>query len=476
MTIIEALSDRKLLGQFIEDPKTWRAWFAFLRCFFGLPAVRGDIGLYRDCTGRKDWPRDVSSEAWVICGRRSGKSFVVGLLAAFLAVFRKYRLSAGEMGYVIIVSPTRQQSSIIKKYLSGFFHENSFLRPLVVRETREEIELSNKITILVLTADFRSIRGYTAVAGIVDEVAFLLDEGSRPDTEVVRALRPALATTGGPLVCISSPYAKRGVLYSAWKKHYGKDGSPILVWQAPSLVMNPTLAAEAIARAKEDDPEAAGAEWDAQFRADIESFISPEAVDACVPHGRIELPYTHLHSYVGFVDPSGGSADSFALAISHEDKGMRVLDLLRERRPPFSPEAVVEEFAGILKEYRICAVTGDRYAGEWPREQFRKHGIEYVPSERTKSEIYLELLPLINSGKAELLSSERLVSQLCRLERRTSRTGKDSVDHPPHGMDDLANAAAGALVGACGAVKINWDQLSVDTGFRSIGTMLEQPI
>jgi len=40
----------------------------------------------------------------------------------------------------------------------------------------------------------------------------------------------------------------------------------------------------------------------------------------------------------------------------------------------------------------------------------------------------------------------RLVSQLVRLERRTSRRGKDSVDHPPGSRDDVANAAAGVLV------------------------------
>lgn len=127
----------------------------------------------------------------------------------------------------------------------------SSLRKFPIQETKERIELSNLICILIVSSDFRSLMGFTAVAGIVDEVAFLLDEGSRPDFEVLRALRPALATTGGPLICVSSPYAKRGALYTTWKHHFGKDGDPVLVWQAPSLTMNPTLAAEAIARARE---------------------------------------------------------------------------------------------------------------------------------------------------------------------------------------------------------------------------------
>ena len=43
-----------------------------------------------------------------------------------------------------------------------------------------------------------------------------------------------------------------------------------------------------------------------------------------------------------------------------------------------------------------------------------------------------------------LPKSDRLVNQLCGLERRTARSGKDSIDHAPGGHDDLANSVAGA--------------------------------
>lgn len=97
-------------------------------------------------------------------------------------------------------------------------------------------------------------------------------------------------------------------------------------------------------------------------------------------------------------------------------------------------------------------MIGDRYAGEWPREQFRKRGIGYKVSERTRSELYCDLLPLLNSQTVELLDNERLVSQLNQLERRTSRAGRDSIDHGPGGHDDLINAAAGAVV-HCGVLE-----------------------
>ena len=183
------------------------------------------------------------------------------------------------------------------------------------------------------------------------------------------------------------------------------------------------------------------------------SAISPislarEIVDAAVAPGRYELPPMAGVSYVAFVDPSGGSSDIYDAWRSRivDRAGRGILDVIREVRPPFSPESVVEEFAEVLKSYGVSAVTGDRYAGEWPREQFRKNGIEYITSDKNKSDIYRELLPLLNGGKVELLDNARLVSQLCSLERRTARGGRDSIDHARGSHDDLANAAAGALV------------------------------
>jgi hypothetical protein len=197
----------------------------------------------------------------------------------------------------------------------------------------------------------------------------------------------------------------------------------------------------------ERDREANVAEYLAQFRNDVAAFVSYEVVQACIGDHHEMAPLTHRH-YFAFVDPSGGSADSFTLAISHTegdgDDERIIIDAIREVRPPFSPEAVCDEFAVLLRTYHINLVRGDRYAGEWPREQFKKRDIGYVCSEKPKSDLYRDLLPLLNSGKITLPKSDRLVSQLTGLERRTARSGKDSIDHAPNSHDDLANAVAGA--------------------------------
>src|SRR6185369_10138542 len=91
--------------------------------------------------------------------------------------------------------------------------------------------------------------------------------------------------------------------------------------------------------------------------------------------------------------------------------------------------------------------------GEFVRERFETRGVRYSPSERPKSDIYRELLPLLNSRRVELLDLAKLHAQLIGLERRTARGGRDSIDHAPGAHDDVANAAAGAIVAAIGDVE-----------------------
>jgi hypothetical protein len=283
---------------------------------------------------------------------------------------------------------------------------------------------------------------------------------------------------GSLLLAISSPFARRGAMHEAYKRHYGRDGDSKLVWKATSRELNPNISEETVEAALEEDPSAARAEWLAEFRRDIESFVSREAVEAVVVPGRFELAPVSGVTYSGFVDCAGGSGggDSAALAIAYaEDRDgetIAVLDLLREVKPPFAPSAVIEDFAADLLRYDIHEVTGDRWAGGFPPESFSKCNVEYRQSEKPKSDLYRDLLPLLNSGRCELLDNARLISQLCGLERRVARGGKDSIDHAPsralnssEGRDDVSNAAAGALVGVAlvGANFYNLDVLIGDS-------------
>lgn len=380
----------------------------------------------------------------MIVGRRGGKSRVAALIAVFLACFRTYKLAPGERGVVMVIAADKKQARTIKRYVSGLLASVPMLAALIESESAESLELKNGISIEITAASFRAVRGYTVVAAIADEVAFWRNEdSSNPDAEILNALRPAMATVPGALLlCISSPYWFRGELARAFRDHYGKDDDEVLVVKAPTKALNPSIPDSVIERARREDPAAAAAEWDAEFRRDVDGFLDRSAIEACVTTGRYEIPPVAGVTYRAFVDPAGGSGgDSFTCAVAHGN----ILDAIREIKPPFSPERAVEELAAFLRSYRVSSVKGDRYAGEWPREQFQKRGILYDPSARSKSECYLELLPLVNSGRVELLDVPRLIGQAAQLERRTGRSGRDSVDHPPGGHDDVINAVAGVL-------------------------------
>ncbi len=454
ITILDAINSPEIWAGWFKRPSTWEPWRTFLSTLFGLPLDRAGLALFRASTGRDHPPASGFTEAWLICGRRAGKSFILSVIACYLAVlFRDWRqyLSPGEVGTIKVIAVDRRQARVIHKYCRALLTKVPAFASLVERESDDEIVLTNGIAIEVQTASFRSTRGYTCIAGLCDELAYWRSDesSSNPDAEIIAAIRPAMATIPGAFfLAASSPYARRGELYNSWRRYHGQEHAPVLTWQAATRVMNPTVPASFVDAELERDPAKASAEYMAEFRSDIKSFVSREVVDAAVVPGRHELPKIMGVRYCAFTDPSGGSgSDSMTLGIAHRDSlGTLVLDLIRERRPPFSPENLVGEFAITLKSYGITRVCGDRYAGEWPREQFRKAGVQYECSDKSKSEIYVDALPLLNSGKIELLDHPRLVAQLCGLERRTARSGKDSIDHAPGSHDDICNAALGALL------------------------------
>lgn len=145
---------------------------------------------------------------------------------------------------------------------------------------------------------------------------------------------------GSLLAVISSPYARKGVLFATWQKYHDQPDSDVVLVQAPTLDLNPTFDRRAIERSYEDDPSSAAAEFGAQSRSDVESFVSQDAIDACVIPGRIELPRVAGVRYAAFLDFAGGGigGDSVTLAIAHperhDDRTIGLLDLVREVQPP----------------------------------------------------------------------------------------------------------------------------------------------
>ena len=452
VSLTRCLDDPNLFGKFFKG-SSWRAWRVFMKALFAEPVDEAGLAIYRAATGRTAWPVSPFGEAALIVGRRGGKSRILATIAVFLATTRDYasHLAPGEVATIAIIAANRPQARSIFRFVSGLLKAVPLMKPMLTDETTETIVLDNRVVIEITTASFRTARGYSFAAVLADEVAFWRSDetSANPDVEIMRALRPGLANIPGSMLLIaSSPYAKRGELYGVFRKHYGRDDARVFVWKAGTAEMNPSIDRAIIEEAYESDPEAARAEYGAEFRDDLADYISKEAIDAVVCWGRAELPPEPGQVYSAFCDPSGGVSDAMTLAIGHlSRRSVCTLDALLEIRPPFDPEQAVARCAALLRRYQVATVSGDKYAGEWPRARFAEHGITFEQSARPKSDLYGDLLPLLNAGRVELLDHPRLSSQLTGLERRTARSGRDSIDHAPGGHDDLANAVAGVLVG-----------------------------
>lgn len=444
MNIREAMTDPALFGgQF--DGESFAAWRALLSGFYGLSLTDDELAHWQTLTGRQSASEFAHDELWLVVGRRGGKSQNAALLAVYEAAFNDYRerLAPGEVATVMILAADRKQARSVFRYIKGLIDSNPMLSRMVIREDKESIELNNCTAIEVHTASFRATRGYTVACCIADEIAFWRSEDSaNPDFEILNAIRPAMATLDGKLVALSSPYSRRGALWDAYRRYFGKDGG-ILVAKAPSLLMNPTLPQRIVDQAYDRDPDAARAEYGAEFRQDLEDFLTRETVEGAMRSAPPELPYDRRNRYFAFADPAGGGKDEFTLSIGHAEGEAVVVDLVRGRHGV--PASIVSEYADLLTSYGINKVWLDKYAGSWPTDEFARHGIEGLAADQARTGLYLDTLAALNSDRVQLPPDTKMLNQFTNLERRTSRNGRETVDHPPGSHDDRCNAVAGLV-------------------------------
>ena len=443
-TIIEAMDSPRLFGSLFKDKSTWEAWRTVLKSLYGLKFEKDEQELFTEYTGRETRPDDGFKEMYCICGARGGKSYISALIACYTALFGDFskHLARGEKAWVFLIATDKDQARIIFDYIHGILE---LFPNEVERELVGQIELKNHINICVKTCDYRSGRGFSTACVILDELAFYRTETSaNPAEELLISLLPRLLPNG-LLIGISTPYGKFGLLYEIYKEHYGIEESDILVWKAPTKIMNPTYSQSLIDRMLKRDKVKMRAEYMGEFREDIETYLTESEIDAVTDVGiKAHLPVAGTQ-YFAFCDMSGGRKDAFALSIGHNENGVAIIDRV-ELRKPQDPGIVVDEFTMILKLFGLSKMTGDRYAGQWPFSAFRKRGVSYEISQLTKNDIYLHFQPIVSMRKVRLPENETLKNQLLCLERKTRQGGMDVVERPRGLFDDPANAVAGVAV------------------------------
>ena len=244
VTMRAALDDPRLLGNVLRG-SSWANWRVLLIAAAGEELTTKERAIFKRFTGRPQEPGTRIEEALFLIGRRGGKDRAAAVLATYIAALIDWTavLAKGERGLVLCIGADQRQAKVQRDYIEGAFDASPMLSGLVVNRTADSIELSNGIVIEVRAASFRRIRGLTCIAVIASETAFwMTEESGNADVEILNAVRPSLATTGGPLIIITTPYARRGQVWELYRQHFGANGDPlILVAQGTSRDFNPTL-------------------------------------------------------------------------------------------------------------------------------------------------------------------------------------------------------------------------------------------
>jgi len=427
-----------------------------------------ELAIYTEATGRSAWP---SKRPWltvVVAGIRSGKGSRIGApLAIWEALYGQHAQGAhvapGETIAIPIVAQDFKASAIMAGFIRAGLKRIGTGFQIVTDELSETLRLSTGIEFRRYPPSPKALRGLAAPFWILDEAAHLPRVGAASSDEelfeVLRGRQLSFADQAHALI-ITSPWDRSGVVWDIYSKHFGDQGDPdILVWRAPTWLMNPAAKIERERRLL--SPAVFAREIGAEFADSIEGFLSGALLDAAVDVGVTERPAQRRIEYRAAVDVSGGRHDVFTVSIAHTEGSTIVLDLVKGWTAGdfkrLKTRGVVRECAAVLARYGVRTATGDRYAGSTFPDLFAEAGIAYrtptvpvrergrirnVHADRTA--IYTAFEEILTDGRVLLVDHDVMLRQFRRLERRYSGD-RATIDHPSGGSDDYANAAALAV-------------------------------
>jgi hypothetical protein len=433
----------------INDQSLSFAQKTCLKSIYGLPLEPDELELYQRATGRQTYDAREQREATLIAGRRGGKTTKIAVRIVIYEAVRDHGLPPGEEGCVMLLAPTLKQARIAFRAIRKDLRRSPLLSALVVRATKDEIELTNGITIACYACTFDGVRGHTIVAAVCDELGFWADAetAANPAEEVIAALLPGMATVrNSKLIKISTPYRKEGIL---WREFQQRAELNFPVWQLSSQELNPSFSPSILDRERRRSEEKFRREFLAEFTDTLTGWIDAEILEAAIVRGRMAWPPVRDGFYVAAVDPATRH-DDFALAILHrQPDGCIVVDRMAKwtgtKAVPLVPRVVLGEIKGILGQYGLNAAIGDQHCFDVIQQEFLELGIYYDIRNfgaQTRAEIFGNLKHLLFQRRIQLLDDPELLRQLRHLHEEKTARGQIDVRAIGGVHDDLAVAVA----------------------------------
>lgn len=461
----------------------------FCRVAFDLEAPGEDATAERIWGVRRlEAPTSPPRVVGAVCGRGSGKTRFFGayrLLHLALTVDLS-GLPHGEDAVCPIVAPDLATArhtlafarGAAEELLPDAILEASRDRFAIRREGRKRVVIEAKAA----SAGGKAIRGRSMPGALLEELAFFFDADHRVnDIEVFRALQPRIMS-GGQLLCISSPWARSGVLWDLYSDNYGHPHGA-LVGHAPTLLMReggPGYAeiAEAVASMRRTDPENARREFDAEFLStNASAYFDQRAIEQAIDKTITldddpddpEMRHVQISPRPGLLVHFGGdlgfTRDSAASVGIERGELYRVCDLkeYRPKRGPLKPSTTVHAIAERIRVAGGDCMVADAHYRETVREHLTEAGLDLVhaPEGATgKAEAHSTARTVLHSGLARIPDYPRFLRQMQQLEARPTSGGQLSFSSPRWATGGHGDILSAWVLATWRAFKLGW---SADT-------------
>jgi hypothetical protein len=411
------------------------------------------------------WQGNYTLAVWAL-GRRSGKTLMAAVAATYAACmwadeYRK-QLRPHERFYIVSVANTADQAKIALTGVKDLINGSPILKPLIVRETSDTLELSNGAVFRALPASSRSGRGMACPLLIFDEIAHALDtDGNAAGSTLYQALSPSVAQFGnlGKILMLSSPWIQNGIFWDMFVQANSGQYPYMQCINAPTWEINPAISRDWLEQERARDPELFRVEYGAEFTGNIAAFLDGHLIDAAVNYARGPLPPLEKFkgSYYLSLDPAKGNRDGYTAVIAHYDGERLVVDLFHQFHPTWSDGtkmqvsiAQVEDW--IVEQHQLYSfreVVLDQYNSQSTIQRLsgQLKIRELTWSAPSKTEAYSKLRELANGGNLELYPHPKAIAQLKNLTVRYRANGTwDVTGGTGAGVDDFAAALAGAVL------------------------------
>ncbi len=412
------------------------------------------------------WNGNYTLAVWAL-GRRSGKTLMAAVTATYAATMLadeyKQHLRPGEKFFIVSVANTIDQARIALQSVKDLISTSPILKPLIVRDTTDTLELRNGAVFKALPASSRSGRGMACPVVIFDELAHALDTeaGNAAGDSLYAALSPSVAQFGGlgKILMLSSPWIQSGVFWDLYKQADSGNFGYMQRVNLPTWEVNKTISQDWLDQEKARDPEMFRIEYGAQFTGNVAAFLDSQLIDAAVKHDRGPLPPLPKFKgkYYLSLDPAKGNRDAYTACIAHLDGDRLVVDQFHQFAPTWGDGkksqvaiALVEDW--ILeqhKAYNFAAVVLDQYnsSSTIQRLSSKIKIRELTWTAPSKTQAYSKLRELANAGNLELYPHPKAIAQIKNLTVKYRANGTwDVSGGTGAAVDDYPSALAGAVL------------------------------